>query len=160
MEKELFTKECPICGTTFKTYNDTKKYCCHKCTLAAASLKKEKDVQPKPKEIKKCPACGKEFESHSHRHRYCSVECRRTYTALSKSEKRKETAAKQVCAYCGKEFSADCVKKYCSDRCCHLANTPKRKIVHGKVNVSLAEVARRSRDENLSYGQFVAKYGL
>lgn len=160
MEKELFTKICPVCGTAFKTYITFKKYCCHKCAVKGASLRKEKGVQPRVIVIKKCAACGKEFESHSSRHRYCSAECRLSCATARAKDKHSASIEKQICAYCGNEFSAERIKKYCSDECRQRSNAPKRKYGHGKVRMSLAEVAKRSRKENLTYGQFVAKYGL
>lgn len=103
-----------------------------------------------------CPVCGKKFIKESSAQKHCSDKCRKVY---HRKKPMGEILKEYKCAWCGKTFKYDRRKNYCSYDCRRKANG-KRKNNRKKANVSLEEIAKRCREENLSYGQYVAKYGL
>ena len=104
-----------------------------------------------------CCFCKKEYEGDN-ASIYCSAECRR---AMEKKRKEKEIANRaQICAFCGVVFYSDRRKKYCCDKCRDKANGKRSAKPRKKAKMSIEEVAKLCRKEGLSYGQYVAKYGL
>lgn len=135
----------------------------------------------------KCEICGKVVERHSYAQRYCkdcSVIVRREQKRVDAIERReglklKNSGEKTIkCVRCG--VSVECrspSQMYCPNCALEAAHeqrkkwwkehyirkeTPKaQKTVKKKeIGLSLAEVDRRARAEGLSYGKYVAKYGL
>ena len=114
-------------------------------------------VPAKTKKV--CPCCGEEFETKKSENgnsrnaqKYCSPQCRKKYA--SRAYELKDC----TCRWCGKDFKAPKRRKYCSDECRLYANgRGKRK---SKTNKTLIEVAQLAHKEGLTYGQYVAKYGL
>lgn len=103
-----------------------------------------------------CPVCGKKFVKEKNAQRFCSEKCRKAY---NRRKPENDTFKEYQCKWCGKIFKYDRKKDYCSDDCRLRANG-RRKKSRKKAKVSLEEIAKRCREENLSYGQYVAKYGL
>lgn len=102
--------------------------------------------------------CGKTFITDKNAKKYCSEKCYR----MANRKKYIEKITEQTCAFCGKTFSHSKKKKYCSDLCRQKANgrglgKPRKK---GKPSMTIEQVAVAARAEGLSYGQYVAKYGL
>ena len=76
------------------------------------------------------------------------------------------------CAICGMQFTSakSNTKKYCSVECVVEAKRlrceqnrrfcAERKRHAGEKNKSIVEIDRRAKDEGLTYGQYVAKYGI
>ena len=77
------------------------------------------------------------------------------------------------CPYCGKDFTvraSDREQQYCSRECgmnarwsLHNAKKEEKKnaVKKGKKNMaSLNEITKKAMEEHLTYGQYVAKYGL
>ncbi len=74
--------------------------------------------------------------------------------------------AAATCKICGKEFETKSDHaKYCSDRCMEKAAYSKNieclklKMQTGR-KLSILEINELALSEHLSYGQFVAKYGI
>lgn len=119
----------------------------------------------------KCPVCGREFLLDRPNRRYCSKEC------ASKSYKYvKRGAQVKICEFCGKEYTAkNANRKYCSGECnrkvcairrkegirsCRVKEEKAEKGAHTKINLEVDRIEVLAERENLSYGQYVAKYGL
>lgn len=127
---------------------------CGRCQEAETEAKKLMPIK------KACEWCGKAFETIRYQQKYCSAECaKEMYKARAyKTEK------VCVCGFCEKEFKTMRVKTYCSNECRYAANGQKKEVNKDKgktkPKVSLAELNARARAEVLSYGQYMAKYGL
>ena len=115
----------------------------------------------------KCLYCGKEFKIQLRSNeKYCSADCRKLYH-------RYKDKPPKYCAVCGKEFKGRSYY-YCSDECRQKVIEQRQKNrnrnEHKKVEVkpkkrkklkyTIEQVQKLARAEGLSYGQFVAKYGL
>ena len=173
MADKIIIKECTVCGTPFRTSRDNAKYCSDICRKTAN--KKEKGYKPEIK-IKKCIVCGNEFETFLSRQIICdNPECKAERHRQSLREYRERTeydTVKKICAVCGKEFETlnKRSKLTCSDECDKVYRYKKRtqksasdyiyKRKTRKPKTSLAEINRMAREEHLTYGQYVAKYGL
>lgn len=103
-----------------------------------------------------CPVCNKAFIG-ANCAKYCSAKCRKT---AARKRKQKEVAERiLICAYCGATFQSAKKRKYCE--LCQEKNRRKRKPRERvKPKLSIEEVAKLSREEGLSYGEYVKKYGL
>lgn len=71
----------------------------------------------------------------------------------------------KTCLICGKSFIGLVQQKYCCKECAMMANKrcqqeSKVRRQHKKTNASLIDIVRKSKEEGLTYGQYVAKYGL
>lgn len=102
-----------------------------------------------------CKRCGKEFSTEKNAQKFCSPKCAKTNLYFSK----KQTEFK--CAYCGKTFTSENKKKYCSENCRLIANgrrNPQQKKRKQKNFMSIEEVARASREMNMSAGEYMVKY--
>ena len=105
-----------------------------------------------------CLCCGKEFIRKKNAQKHCSAECRRKWNS-GKEAKAKYYPKTYTCGWCGIIFESEHKRKYCSDECRILSLAGRRKS-RKRPALSLEEVAVLSRKEGLSYGQYVAKYGL
>lgn len=152
---QLYTRICKQCGQEFKTYSENKVFCNRKCSY-------DYRIAHPPKEI--CRFCKKEFFKTINASVYCSPECRIAANQKKLQDERKKYRQNQTCQFCGKKFSHDVKKKYCSAECRikagNLMRATKGKKKKSTISLSLNEVARLARKENLSYGQYVQKYGL
>lgn len=104
--------------------------------------------------------CGKTFVTENNAQKHCSTKCRRVAAA---NRKKNTILTEQICDFCGEIFSYPRKKKYCSDVCCSKANgrgTSYNPNTKGTPSMTIEQVARASREEGLSYGQYVAKYRL
>lgn len=124
---------CQDCGVEFFGGPRARR-----CPACAYEAKKETNKQYKKNgaqraigSIDKCEKCGKDYVVASGRQKYCK-ECsreallewqrprKREYNkATNQKEKKKERRreAKKICAYCGREFSANTATTLCSDYC-------------------------------------------
>lgn len=165
----MYVKKCVACGKMFTTSKSNKITCSQKCADIRRSereaqyrlnSKTESSVLRK-KEIRTetCKYCGKEFTTDNHRQKYCTVECRdKAY-----KEKRFKPLGTRVfeCEFCGELFEADSKRRFCTPECRLKYERGKRKPKKTKKpKLSLNQVAKLSREEGLSYGQYCAKYGL
>ena len=98
-EKDL-EKEC-VCGTIFKAYSKTQKFCSHSCHATTTNSLK---LYRKRKILKRCDVCGKEHSNI----RYCSRVCQKADTANKFKAglvKSRPTLFKQInvnsCMLCG-----------------------------------------------------------
>ena len=107
-----------------------------------------------------CKYCGKEFEKANNRHFFCSDRCKRKYN-YSKTEPDTKKILLECCL-CGKSFLSGRKKKYCSVECRSKTRHFKRnrKTAKQKPVSVLSIIAEKARLEGLSYGKYVAKYGL
>ena len=106
-----------------------------------------------------CPVCKKVFIG-ANCAKYCSAKCRKT---AAKQRKQKEIVERRLtCAYCGAVFQSAKKRKYCCEECqrraCGVLKRKPRERV--KPKLSIEEIAKLSREEGLSYGEYVKKYGL
>ena len=101
----------------------------------------------------KCPTCGKEFKPFRNAQKYCSVICREKYYS-----RKKATMQTYECSWCGLSFETEHKRKYCCEDCRMRANY--RKSRKKKNAVELAGIENLARKEGLTYGKYVAKYGL
>lgn len=105
--------------------------------------------------LKACLYCKKSFKPKSHRQIYCSTICKKTHER--ETHKSIKTDSVFYCAWCGKAFESQHVKKYCSRTCLLYANgsrQPKRK---NTTATELARVNQLARDAGLSYGKYVGR---
>ncbi len=101
-----------------------------------------------------CLCCGEQFTTTSNFQKYCNENCRQKYYyGLAKSKPKTYS-----CAWCGIVFDAEKKRKFCSDEC-RLQSYGRGK-KKKKADNSLSKIALLARKEGLSYGQYVAKYGL
>ena len=74
---------------------------------------------------------------------------------------------KRICKCCGSEFVSGGLR-YCSEKCRNEASKLNkkelidrtRKKAAGKEQLSIEEINMLALDEHISYGQYVAKYGV
>ena len=103
-----------------------------------------------------CPLCGKEFTTDKNAKKYCSAKCRK------KANTKPKGIRKFTCSWCGTDFFSAKQKKYCCKSCLLYANgrlTNIRKKEKEKNNfMSIEEVARASREMNMSAGEYMVKY--
>lgn len=119
----------------------------------------------------KCKLCGKDFKIRFRSNEvFCSEECCKAFHGIR--------AKKDLyCVICGKKLSGK-NKKYCGETCRRRAatlrnmeemkelseskdvETPKVIKKKRKPKLTLVQIAVEARKEGLSYGQYVAKYGL
>ena len=71
IKKVYVTKQCPVCGTEFKSNDDKKVYCSHECYL------KHEEQRHVAVEERVCVICGQAFITTHWSKRYCSDTCRR-----------------------------------------------------------------------------------
>lgn len=107
---------------------------------------------------KKCKRCGKEFTTDCNSKVYCSPACQKK--AQQKRAQMLNRIETYICAWCGVKFKAERKRKYCCERCRLKANgrlldTPRKK---PKNFMSIEEVARASREMNMSAGEYMAKF--
>ena len=166
--------KCIHCGKEFDA-NGNRKYCSLVCQKDAHRIKEK---EKRSKEFKKwsanvhCVYCGKKFEPVSRKQKYCSNEC---MTKLYKDIRDKMAEARGIiihnCEICGKEYKPFSARqKYCSTDCSREAyKRASRKVRHIKIiepkkkkppTLSISDICRLAREEHMSYGKYVAKYGL
>lgn len=106
-----------------------------------------------------CPYCGKEFIREKNAQKYCSERCRirnnRGFPLIPGTELKEYT-----CSFCGRTFKWDKKKKYCSLECRERANGRGIRKTRKPKGLSMTAIAKLAREEDLSYGKYVAKYGL
>ena len=115
----------------------------------------------------KCKQCGKEFKFRFRSNEiFCSEECCKAFHGIVRKKER-------FCVVCGEKLKFK-QQKYCSDICRNKAATlrqmekglveekevPKVVKKRKKPKYTLDQVQALARQEGLSYGQYVAKYGL
>lgn len=144
-------KNCLCCGREFVRNSGAQKYC---STCGELRRKKRKY---KENELVTCRECGKEFLPTHYISVYCSKECSREWNKKNLRMLRRQ--ARDVrCVECGEKITDINRRKYCSDECRFGIKLPKAK-KKKKLN-DLSVIARKSNEEGLTYGQYVAKYGL
>lgn len=105
-----------------------------------------------------CKYCHKEFVTNYNPKMFCTDYCARQFH---------RSGAKQtefVCEYCGKTFTWDRKKKYCSIDCQYRASSNSKKMGSTKKRpkpknfMSIEEVAKASMEMNMSAGEYMAKF--
>lgn len=169
-------KICPYCGKEFESSHKTKKFCCKECcTKYIQHQGRSKRAAEKVGSTIECEWCGKEFIATSVRSKYCSKECREKAMHQQAKEERLERKKKKSCTICGKPLGEYHSNLYCSKKCAYEA-TKRRLRENAEINrrmaksrrskktkgpkVPISEVNRIGREEHLSYGEVVAKYGF
>ena len=107
-----------------------------------------------------CPTCGKEFERIGAK-KFCSVKCRKKYNSQKPKSEEYKSPKLFECGWCGLFFQSRKKEEYCCDECRKKGENRKRKRAKKKFGLnSIDAIAIAARKEGLSYGQYVAKYGL
>jgi predicted nucleic acid-binding Zn ribbon protein len=145
-------KNCLHCGREFVKTGNSQKYC---SDCGSGYHRKYEEL-----ESATCKECGKEFSPSCPTMIYCSKECARNWHNRARAMKRKEN--KRYCVVCGALLTDYKHRRYCSEECKKKANRikvfrPKRK---AKKMASLIDISAKANEEGLTYGQYVAKYGL
>ncbi len=118
----------------------------------------------------KCAVCGTPFKVYRNK-KYCSKECAGKAAEETRIRQLRERGGRTIgdiitCPTCGKNFLySSSRKRYCSVECQKKAQklgidkkTPPRP--RKKRPSTIAEVERKSREEGMSYGECVVKYGI
>lgn len=109
-----------------------------------------------------CKQCGKEFERGkgigNNARKYCSDKCRRKYWRDSDNRVKYHIPKTCTCAWCGIVFEAEQKRSYCCYEC-RIASYRGKSLRKSNAE-KIAKINQLARDEGLSYGQYVAKYGL
>lgn len=162
----MYVRKCIECGNFFTTPSARLKICSEECQrsrnakMVSKCIKERAKSEPKKPKTKICKICKKEFTTSHGGRVYCSEECRKKghYEAC-----KPKPLGRRVfkCEFCGNNFEADAKRKFCTKECRENAERArKRKNKPKKPKLSLNKIAKLSREEGLSYGQYVAKYGL
>ena len=110
--------------------------------------------------IIKCPQCGKEFEK-TNAQKFCSAKCRQKYNRAKWRKKTYKAVKIFECGWCGLFFQSGKKAEYCCEECRQKGENRKRnRGRRSKNTLSIDAIAVAARKEGLSYGQYVAKYGL
>ena len=130
---------CRVCGKPFLDDSPGRKYCSPECSRSAANEKRREYTRRKNEELRKagkfihtCEVCGAQFESPRSDRRFCSVRCAR-------AQFRKEPTAR--------------VSKASKQR-------RRGKVDRPLSNDSLHDVVLMAAEAGMSYGKYVARYGL
>ncbi len=132
-------------------------------------------------ELRICTVCGKEFVPTSSVQKMCSEACRAEQGRRQARRYNREHGKLKVCPGCGEKFhSTSTGRKYCCDACKREAllrratqerqgarpvfrdrrppDPPPRS--KDKADWTLADICAAAREAGLTYGQYVARYGL
>ena len=111
--------------------------------------------------IIKCPLCGKKFERISGAQKFCSANCRINYNRKKSNQKYYKSVKIFECGWCGLFFQSGKKEEYCCEECRQKGENRKRSRGRKSKNtLSLEAIAVAAHKEGLTYGQYVAKYGL
>ena len=102
-----------------------------------------------------CAFCQREFDKATSAKKFCSMQCREDY-----NKKEKGKPKKLVCKFCGETFESVRKRKYCSKKCAENYNYNLKHKKPTKTCNSITEISIKARQEGLSYGAYVNKYGL
>ena len=112
--------------------------------------------------IMECPVCGNEFEKAGAK-KFCSAKCRkaRNKENIRKNHQVYKSPKRFECGWCGLFFESKKKEDYCCEECRQKGENRKRSRGRRTKNtLSIDAIAVAARKEGLSYGQYVAKYGL
>lgn len=133
----------PKCNKEFETNYSFQKYCSTECKYVMDKENTMKRYYCAEERKKICKVCGKEFVKNKKSWVYCSDECRQ--------RDKKSHTFELECQCCHRIFKSSIdIKKFCTAKC-------RRTGVKKKV-MSMEEVAKRAREEGITYGEYVAKY--
>lgn len=96
--KEIKTKSCQVCESSFVPFTSFQKYCSRKCKSKADNAKRSK----KPP-TKTCKHCEQEFKPYTSLDKFCSTSCR---IANMKSKRKSNWTEQQVKRRMGKNNPA------------------------------------------------------
>lgn len=171
-------KKCIICGKEFEPMKASQKTCSKECRdKKNREYARNSNEQRKHLEVIKCIVCGKEFKQTHGSQKICSDECKKVYSKLRQHEfqiRHKKPLEAQKCYECGKEFipsrngALTCSQKCSKARTKRLAKEKRKektkvnnnKRSYKKKEKSMNEILISAMAEHMTYGQYVAKYGL
>ena len=163
-------KKCEYCGAEFESKHCLQRFCCPEHQkIWAKERSRSKRAAEKVGTTIECEWCGKEFVATTVMSKFCSKQCREFAQYKVAREKRRAEKNKMLCQMCGKPIGAYHSRLYCSKKCSYQASKKnsadrdtKPKAVHKpkKPKVPISEINRIGREEHLTYGQVVAKYGF
>lgn len=124
---------CTICGKEFKQTHGSQTMCSEECRKEYHRQYQENLSRMKPHTCKTsiCSECGKEFENPGGKRMTCSPECKKARKKKVEKESREQKRQK------------DRYISYCTKR-----------------NKELSRIAAKATAEHMTYGQYVAKYGV
>lgn len=110
------------------------------------------------KKEKPCQVCGAMFKPRNREQKYCSVECREKNKNNRRFWTDEEKLAKgyewRVCKTCGKKFLTKYEGKVDCDKC--VQERYRKKYKSKRVKTKMFEIEDKAREQNLSYGYYVA----
>ena len=124
-------RKCVVCGKEFVPTKSNQLCCSKNCSLKRWRSNNPEYCAP-PREIKNCIICGKEFMPIRSGHVCCSKKC---------TNKRNKETQRQNDAMYREMYKA-------------------QKAMPQSLHKERADITIAARKEGLSYGQYVAKYGL
>ena len=161
---------CLYCGKEFQPKTKNQKFCCRN-----HGDRYRYDTQRRKEAIEKtCPICGTVFTASGYaiKRIYCGDKClkaamkkRRMEGCLEQSPNVAIDPSKseiKICPVCKENFVATRKnQKYCSEKCTGKAKWQRKKErlmkkSPTKTNASLSEIARLSRENGMTYGEYVA----
>ena len=170
--------KCVVCGKEFKPIRANQKTCSKECRdKKNREYARNSNEQRKHLEVIKCIVCGKEFKQTHGSQTMCSEECRKEYRRQYHENLRRmkpHTCKISICSECGKEFENPGGKRLTCSPECRKARARKvqsesrrqkrqkdrymsRRTKRGR---PLSKIAAAARDVHMTYGQYVAKYGI
>jgi len=111
---------------------------------------------------KRCRCCGKEFTAKNNAAQFCSVECKKRYRNAKARAFNKTKKYTKKCPRCGKVFTALRGVNYCSVLCSLMAKGKINGVAKPKTRKpvkSLEEVAKICGELQISYGEYMTRYG-
>lgn len=152
-------KNCLHCGSEFVKTGRSQKYCPTCGRIRSKKVRKYEKL-----ETTTCRECGKEFKPTHYISVYCSKECSKAWHRANINRLRRESREAR-CIVCGELITDVKRRKYCSEEC---KKNNRVKFYQPKDNArntakhtaSLSEISAKANEEGLTYGQYVAKYGL
>jgi len=110
-------------------------------------------LSAKPADYKKCPICGKqtilEYQP------FCSKKC-----ATLNEKKRSKKVKPYLCQWCGQIFKSHRMRKFCNLSCqktyMRRLGILKKTVIKVPVKITVEDVAKKSKEEKLTYGRYVS----
>ena len=168
---------CKFCGKVIPLSRGNSHYCTDECMQERKrQLARDKyrarvcNVQRQSYTFR-CEFCGEEFETYNNRQVFCCRDC--AYESAKEKRKKGKSDAPYgygICRVCGKRFEKkNSTHKYCSSSCSEKAKRKKQyeefksgeeSRVEGVRGKSIAEIVKAATKAGMSYGMYVARFGL
>jgi len=105
--------------------------------------------------IKICPYCSNKFISVQNARKFCSKKC-----ATLNEKKRSKKVKPYLCQWCGQIFKSHRMRKFCNLSCqktyMRRLGILKKTVIKAPVKITVEDVAKKSKEEKLTYGRYVS----